>query len=44
MKIVKTRRGNKMGDDFFANSLVIYIQREIVKTYSVMRLQIILKC
>ena len=35
MKIVKSRLRNKMRDDFLANTLVIYIQRQITKTYSV---------
>ena len=33
MKIVKTRLRNKMEDDFLANSLVIYIEREIVESF-----------
>ncbi|CAO2813828.1 unnamed protein product [Amaranthus hypochondriacus] len=35
MKIVKTRLCNKMSDDFLADSLVIYIERQIIKTYIV---------
>ena len=35
MKIVKTRLHNKMDNDFLVNNLVIYIQRQIAKTYSV---------
>jgi hypothetical protein len=33
MKIVKTRLCNKMEDDFLANSLVLYIEREIAKSF-----------
>ena len=35
MEIVKKRLGNKMGDDFLADSSIIYIQRQIEKTFSV---------
>ncbi|KAK9740787.1 hypothetical protein RND81_03G060100 [Saponaria officinalis] len=35
MKIMKTRLRNKMEDDFLADSLVIYIEREISKSFSV---------
>ncbi|XP_074265702.1 uncharacterized protein LOC141588147 [Silene latifolia] len=34
MKIMKTRLRNKMEDDFLADSLVIYIEREISKSFS----------
>ncbi|XP_059448304.1 uncharacterized protein LOC132179583 [Corylus avellana] len=33
MKIVKTRLRNKMEDDFLANSLVLYIEREIAESF-----------
>jgi hypothetical protein len=33
MKIVKTQLRNKMENDFLANSLVIYIEREIVESF-----------
>jgi hypothetical protein len=33
MKIVKTRLCNKMEDDILANSLVLYIEREIAKSF-----------
>jgi hypothetical protein len=33
MKIVKTRLCNKMEDDFLANSLVLYIEREIAESF-----------
>jgi hypothetical protein len=32
-KIVKTRLRNKVKDDFLANSLVLYIEREIVESF-----------
>ena len=35
MKIVKTRLRNRMGNNFLIDSLVIYIKRQIAKTYSV---------
>ena len=35
MKIVNKGLRNKMGDDILADSLVIYIQRQIAKTYSI---------
>ncbi|KAK9725256.1 hypothetical protein RND81_05G132000 [Saponaria officinalis] len=35
IKIMKTRLRNKMEDDFLANSLVIYIEREISKSFSI---------
>jgi hypothetical protein len=33
IKIVKTRLHNKIEDDFLANSLVFYIEREITKSF-----------
>jgi hypothetical protein len=33
MKIVKTQLHNKMEDDFLANSLVLYIEREIAECF-----------
>ncbi|XP_021849310.1 uncharacterized protein [Spinacia oleracea] len=35
MKIMKTRLRNKMEDEFLADSLVIYIERKLAKTYSI---------
>ena len=35
MKIVKTRLLNRMVNNFLIDSLVIYIKRQIAKTYSV---------
>jgi hypothetical protein len=32
-KIVKTRLPNKVKDDFLANSLVLYTEREIVESF-----------
>ena len=34
MKIVKTRLRNRMEDDFLADSLVLYIERELAETFS----------
>ncbi|XP_061357569.1 uncharacterized protein LOC133301876 [Gastrolobium bilobum] len=34
MKIVKTRLRNKMEDDFLANNLIVYIEREIAETFT----------
>jgi hypothetical protein len=34
MKIVKTRLRNKMEDEFLANSLVVYIEREIAESFN----------
>ncbi|CAI0435213.1 unnamed protein product [Linum tenue] len=34
MKLVKTKLQNKMGDDFLADGLVIYIEHDIVDTFS----------
>jgi hypothetical protein len=33
MKIVKTRLRNKMEDEFLMDSLMLYIEREIVATF-----------
>jgi hypothetical protein len=33
-KVVKTRLYNKMDDGFLANSLVVYIKREIVENFN----------
>ncbi|KAM6582276.1 hypothetical protein CsatB_009281 [Cannabis sativa] len=33
MKIIKTRLRNKIEDDFLANNLVVYIEREIAETF-----------
>ena len=35
MKIVKIRFCNNMGNDYLADSFVIYIERQKAKTYSV---------
>jgi hypothetical protein len=34
MKIVQTRLRNKMEDEFLANSLVVYIEREIAESFN----------
>ena len=34
MNIVKIRLCNKMKDDFLADSLILYIEREIAATFS----------
>ncbi|CAI0422394.1 unnamed protein product [Linum tenue] len=34
MKLVKTKLRNKMSDDFLADGLIIYIERDIVDTFS----------
>ena len=34
MKLVKTKLRNKMDDEFLVDSLVLYIEREIVETFS----------
>ena len=34
MKIIKTRLRNKMEDEFLANNLVIYIEKEIFESFS----------
>ena len=33
MKLVKTRLRSKMDDEFLADSLVLYIEREIAETF-----------
>ncbi|CAH9082679.1 unnamed protein product [Cuscuta europaea] len=33
MKIIKTRLHNKMEDEYLADNLVVYIEREIAKTF-----------
>lgn len=33
MKIIKTRLHNKIEDEFLTNNLVVYIEREIAKTF-----------
>ena len=35
MKIVKTRLRNRMEDDFLANYLIIYIEKEIVERFTI---------
>jgi hypothetical protein len=35
MNIVKTRLRNKMEDDFLTDSLILYIEREIVATFNI---------
>jgi hypothetical protein len=34
MKVVKTRLRNKMEDEFLANNLIIYIEKEISESFS----------
>ena len=34
MKIIKTRLQNKMEDEFLADNMIIYIEKEIVETFS----------
>jgi hypothetical protein len=34
MKVVKTRLRNKMDDEFLANSLAVYIEREIYESFN----------
>jgi len=34
MKIVKTRLHNKMDDEFLADNLVVYIEREISESFN----------
>jgi hypothetical protein len=34
MKIVKTRLRNKMEDEFLANNLLVYIEREISESFN----------
>jgi len=35
MKIVKTRLRNRMKDDFLANYLIVYIEKEIVERFTI---------
>jgi hypothetical protein len=35
MKIVKTRLRNRMEDDFLANYLIVYIEKEIAKRFTI---------
>jgi hypothetical protein len=35
MKIVKTRLRNQMEDDFLANFLIIYIEKEITERFTI---------
>jgi len=35
MKIVKTRFRNQMEDDFFANYLIVYIEKEIAEIFTI---------
>jgi hypothetical protein len=35
MKIVKTRLRNRMEDDFIANYLIVYIEKEIVERFTI---------
>ena len=35
MKIVKTRLLNRMEDDFLANYLIVYIEKEIVERFTI---------
>jgi hypothetical protein len=35
MKIVKTRLLNRMEDDFLASYLIVYIEKEIVKRFTI---------
>jgi hypothetical protein len=34
MKVIKTRLRNKIDDEFLANSLVVYIEREISESFN----------
>jgi hypothetical protein len=34
MKVVKIRLRNKMDDEFLANGLIVYIEREIVESFN----------
>ena len=34
MKIVKTRLRNRMEDDFLANDLIVYIEKEIAERFT----------
>ena len=33
MKIIKTKLCNKMEDEFLADNLIVYIEKEIVETF-----------
>jgi hypothetical protein len=35
IKIVKTRLRNRMEDDFLANYLIVYIEKEIVERFTI---------
>jgi len=35
IKIVKTRFHNRMDDDFLANYLIVYIEKEIVERFTI---------
>ena len=35
MKIIKTRLRNRMEDDFFANDLIVYIEKEIAERFTI---------
>jgi len=35
MKIVKTRLRNQMEDDFLANYLIVYIEKEIAERFTI---------
>ena len=35
MKIVKTKLCNRMEDDFFANYLIVYIEKEIAERFTI---------
>lgn len=35
MKLVKTRLRSRMEDEFLANNLVVYIEKEIVKDFMI---------
>jgi hypothetical protein len=35
MKIVKTKLCNRMEDDFFANYLIVYIEKEIAEKFTI---------
>jgi hypothetical protein len=34
MKVIKTRLRNKIDDEFLANSLIVYIEREISESFN----------
>jgi hypothetical protein len=35
MKIIKTRLRNRMEDNFFANDLIVYIEKEIAERFTI---------